>query len=293
LPTYAITGILVLPLLLAPAFHAQPLDWIQKPTLVNLGATFVVLSGDFVPLAALYFGILTTFLVGLWKQRSNWRRALEAWNYTYVLAGVVVPVVLAFTYSLVAKPLYTSPYFLVCVVPFTLLVAACIESLRRKWLRWALIGAAVVLAGIRLVGWYTGSHVLTAALTNNSESWGKTATYLAQQSSKNDAVLYYPSMDHDKVDYYLDKQKQTLEAQEVVLEPYFLTTGRQIHTLDVATLEALPATHKRVWLVLERVDGKEAARDTATIENFMKSHYKLQHIEHFDWLEINKYELAE
>ena len=291
LPIFAITGALVLPLFIAPSFHAQPLDWIPAPTLKNIAGTFVILAGDFVPLGALYLVFLAVLAAKIWPSLRKSVASPENWKYLYLVSWIIIPIVLALGYSIAIKPLYTSPYFFVCLVPFALLAAAGIQALRRPWLRRTAISLAIILAAVRLFGWYSGSYTITGALANNNESWGQTATYLTTHTTAGDAVLYSPSMERDKVDYYLTAQGQSLTATEITLKPYFLTTGRQVHTLDTGVLNTLPSSHHRVWIVIERVEGSEAIRDTDTIERFMKDHYRLAHVEHFDWLEVDEYEV--
>jgi hypothetical protein len=146
-----------------------------------------------------------------------------------------------------------------------------------------------LLAAVRLAGWYSGSHVLAAVISNNNEDWGKTATYLSAETKPGDAVLYYPSMERDKVDYYLGERGQDIAGVQMVSAPYFLTTGMR-QPLDKAMLAGLSDHYGRVWLVLQRVEGKEAVADTATIEDYLHQRYQLKQVKHLEWLEIDEYE---
>jgi hypothetical protein len=288
---FGLTGAAVLPLFLAPSFHAQPIDWIPTPGLKTLAGTFVVLADDFVPLAVLYAAVLAAYGVRLWRGRAMWAGdRLAAWKLGFVAAWIAVPVMLALTVSLVAKPMYTSPYFFVCVVPFTLLVAAGLLAVVRRP-RWRTMAYAVVamLAAVRLYGWYSGSPVLAGALANTTENWGQTAQYLADNVAAGDAVLYYPSMERDKVDYYLREQGGDPLRDEIVLSPYFLTTGTLVTHLDETTLTNLPSRYGRVWFVVQRVEGKSAAEDTTQIEGFLKAHYRLVSMEKRGFLEVYQY----
>jgi hypothetical protein len=291
LVAYGLTGLLVLPLFVAPSFHAQPIDWIPSPTLKTLAGTFVVLSDDFVPVAALYAGLLVAYAVKLWRGRAGWlRQRWESWKLGFVAMWIGVPIILALAVSLIAKPMYTSPYFFVCLVPFTALVAAAIIEVtqRRQW-RAVVLGAVAVLSLVRLYGWYSGSTVLAGALSNNTENWSQTAQYLDDHVRTGDAVLYYPSMERDKVDYYMNKAGGDTIHHEIVLSPYFLTTGQQMQ-LDEAALAAMPQRYRRVWFVVQRVQGKSAQADTAKIEAELKSNYRLVSEDKRGFLEVYQYE---
>jgi uncharacterized membrane protein len=91
LPAFAVTGLLALPLLLAPSFHAQPVSWIPAPEPRNLVGTFAVLSGDFLPGAAVCAGLLGWLAVSLWRRGVLRRWTPEAWNYAslgvWIVAG--------------------------------------------------------------------------------------------------------------------------------------------------------------------------------------------------------------
>lgn len=291
LVAFGITGLLVLPLFVAPSFHAQPIDWIPSPTLKTLAGTFVVLSDDFVPVAAVYALLLAAYAVKLWRGRAAWlSQRWQAWKLGFTTAWIIVPIGLALAVSLVAKPMYTSPYFFVCLVPFTALVAAAITEVisLRQW-RSVVLGTVAVLSLVRLYGWYSGSTVLAGALLNNTENWSQTAQYLNDNVRTGDAVLYYPSMERDKVDYYMNKADGGDLAHEIVLSPYFLTTGDQ-QRLDTAALGQIPRHYRRVWLVVQRVEGASAEADTAQIETVLKSNYRLESQETRGFLEVYQYE---
>jgi hypothetical protein len=289
LAAYVLMGLALVPLVVAPAYHAQPVAWIPVPGMRNLIGTFIILSNDFWPLAALYGGLLVVTVVGLWRRRVSLWPSVQTWPYALAGLMVAVPVVVSFAFSVLVKPLYISAYFFVCLVPFTMLVAACLVALRRPVARWALVGLVVALAGVRLGGWYTGSHALELVIPNNTEDWSKTAAYLSANAGSKDAVLFFPSMDRDKVNYYLGKGQPEIPG-EVILQPYFLTTGQVITTYDNAKLESLGQEHGRVWFVLERVTGKDTEAETAVIEHYLQAHYTMKQVERVEFLEIYLYE---
>jgi uncharacterized membrane protein len=289
LGVYALTGAALLPLVLAPAYHAQPVAWIPVPGVRNLIGTFIILANDFVPIAGLYGGLLVVTVARLWRQRVSWRPSARTWPYALAVLMVAVPVAVSFGFSVVVKPLYISAYFFVCLVPFTMLMAASLLAVRRPVARLALVSLVVVLAGVRLAGWYTGSHALELVIPNNTEDWSKAAAYLSAHAQSQDAVLFFPSMDRDKVNYYLDKGQPSLH-NEIILQPYFLTTGQAVRTYDNAKLESLGQQYQRVWFVLERVTGKDTAAETAVIERSLQAHYHVKQVERVEFLEIYEYE---
>jgi hypothetical protein len=168
-------------------------------------------------------------------------------------------------------------------------MAASLLAVRRPVARLALVSLVVVLAGVRLAGWYTGSHALELVIPNNTEDWSKAAAYLSAHAQSQDAVLFFPSMDRDKVNYYLDKGQPSLH-NEIILQPYFLTTGQAVRTYDNAKLESLGQQYQRVWFVLERVTGKDTAAETAVIERSLQAHYHVKQVERVEFLEIYEYE---
>lgn len=293
LPAFLMSGLMVLPLAMAPSFYVQPVSWIPVPDIRNLIGTFIVWAGDFWPMALICATVLGIYIWRWWRRGHMVDgRTAGHWKHGLVWVWVILPVVISFAFSVMVKPLYISAYFFVCLVPFVMLVALAITSLERVWLRNTVVTILVVLSLVRLVGWYGGSHTLELVIPNTTEEWDKTAAYLAAHTAPADAVLFFPPMELDKVTYYLHKQGGDILAHEVSLQPYFLTTGQLSRTYDNAKLLRLAEEHDRVWFVLERVTGKETDAETEIIEEYLKSNYSLIHIQYFEFLEIYQYERA-
>ena len=287
---FSLTGILLLPLALAPSMHSGQINWIAKPDIKNLIGTFLILADDFPPIAALYIGLFTLSFVTLWKKGYSWKNSTENWKYGFVSLWILFPVLASFFFSIFVKPIYISSYLFVCLVPFTLFVAFCLQTIQKNWLRNSLIVLIVILSFIRLFGWYTNSKTIGLVIRNYNEDWKGSARFLTIHEKSSDAVLFLPPSGEDKINFYVDQQKYHALSNEVTLEPTHIIAGSASYKLDHNKLSALPSHYAHVWYVLETVTDKRIDENNLIITRTLSRNYALKSVTKLEAITIYEYE---
>jgi len=250
LPFLAV-GILCLPLLLMPSFHSGQVDWIPHPSLLNIAATVVLLTGDFLPLL-----IINSFLfVYSFFQR---KKSTDAYGFT--CAWLLVPIFLAYVISFV-KPIYVSGYLKICLPAVVLLIASGIEKMEKRF-GYVMLACLVVLSCVRLYGWY-GENSLGWRIGNTNEQWREAALYVSQNSQASDGIIFYAYFTQEPFFYYF---KKPLHFIELSSRPYPIGGGK---ALDAP--KSISFTEPRIWL----------------IESFVKDQPNLETIHH----ELSQYSL--
>lgn len=186
-------AIAVIPLLLWVGYMLQAervaagLGWIRKPGPADLLLTLSAMTigtGDAIPLLAVpgLIAALAGLGAGLVYAARHYRAEPDLWYWFWLVVGTLA---LAFTVSLLVRPLYVDRYFVV-------ILPALIVLMLRGW-RWLagprrpyLAAAAVVLVCL------TGAAITLDALRagdHYKEDWRGVAEYVAADFQPGDGVL--------------------------------------------------------------------------------------------------------
>ncbi len=234
-------GLLWLPLVwFRPAASAHELDWLGRPNLASLSSVFraFFFSGR---LANGIVAGLCAWLVARWALRRATMSARQGWSLRLAVSWLVVPVVIAFGFSLVCKPAFFSRYLIGCVPAVALIVAVAIAQMRT----WAAVGTVLVLF----------AALITRDLRHgfgHGGPWREAAQYVRSHADAGDAILCYPSDTADALRYYL----QRMAAPRSLMPPVLARGPTDPEGGSVGTDPALGAAAqfgtegKRVWLVV-------------------------------------------
>lgn len=182
----------------------------------------------------------------LWRRARAgraWPRSDTAFERALVVSWLVTPVVLAVVASVLVTPMTVPRYFLVCLPPFVLLVAAFLGRLR------PFAVTAVLTAVVAVLGVLAGSRYVT----KQTEDWRSAANVVATGARQGDAVLFVAPFGRVPFEHYLLQHPAAVTAT-VPAYPA-LPWGRA----GIAPLETTPLPraavssaltgHDRVWLV--------------------------------------------
>lgn len=243
-------GMCLLPILLSPSFHSGQVDWIGKPTLVNLLGTAFILAGDFPPL---FFTYGMIFIISLKKLARNIRN----FEYHYLFLWLLVPICTAFLFSVFIKPIYLSVYLLTSLPPFLILSAALIENLSYSKLKAFFVTIILILSVFRLSFWYSQNTHYKWVFSNNDEEWRGAVNVLNTEAASEDAVVFYGYYNIAPYQYY--SQGSTPQIIEISKGPYSLGGGTKLPEPNYKLLSSFD--YKRVWLLLRKVDREILSRN--------------------------------
>ena len=211
--------------------------WIDPLSLKQVGGVLIELAGGspiFLVLLLVSGACATLFAF----------RERRSWQYAFVLAWLMVPLVVNFAVSLV-QPMFLSYYLIICVPALVLFGAAGIARIARPAVAGALVVLFVAIAAIRLVNYYRQTTV---------ENWRDATRYVLDAASPDDGIVFYPDHPRKPFDYYVLPAK--------IPGP--------------VNLQWQPLNYKqRIWLLIRKSD---AAARNSTIEQFqsrLREHYRL------------------
>lgn len=261
-----------LPLFSVPSAHGDQINWIAKPAIKNLIGTYIILSDDF-PFIAFIDGLLLFwYFISFWRKKAYQKSCAETENYTYLLVWLFVPIGSSFLFSVFIKPVYLSMYFIICLVPFSVLVSLALARIKTQWVLTSITALLIVLSLIRLFGWYSGNNNLTLVIPNNNEDWRSAAQFLASHVQSTDAVLFFPSNAETCIDFYYQKIPSSLAITKLDLQPNHLVTGYNL-PFNEKLLKRIPAQYSRIWYVSNQTTNPNNDYKRTLIENMLKTHY--------------------
>lgn len=281
--TYFGIFLLVVPILVSPAMRSGQIDWITNPGLFSLGSTFVLLTGDFLPLSALILFLLASviYLKGSQIFRNN--------RVRFILLSILFPILTSYIFSFLVKPIYNLQYFII-VLPFvSILIAYIITLINNRKLTTFILIVSITGFIFRLYYWYgslneTGLSLFT--LDNNYPDWKQVIEYLDHNSIDKDTVIIVPAYTHISFDYYKNKISRT-QIEQMTLQPNPLASG--VYTkLNIDQIKYLSQKTNRIWFI------KNPRGNTINYENIVVNHlnqnFKLVQNKDYYLINIKLYE---
>lgn len=278
---YLAVGVFLIPILLSPSFRSGQIDWIIKPTLTNLLGTVFVLTGDFPPLL-IVFGLIFVFIA------PHVMRNIKKFKYQILLLWLFTPIVTAFSFSLLIKPVYQSVYFLISLPPFLILAADGVNRFSKQSLKRILLITIVALSLLRLSLWYSQNTDYKWVFSNNDEDW-RLATYFIDDNARDyDAIIFYGY--YNKMPYEHYSQKNTPKVVEISEAPYSFGGGSELPKPNYEILTKLD--YERVWLLRREADRGLLNRDEqlAEIQTILDKNYSPKSVHQFPGLKLILYE---
>jgi len=285
------TLLLIMPFVLSPSIHSGQLNWISKPSIKSIIGTFIILSNDFPPIAAIYALLLSSYGIFLWRKSGRLKNTLQSWSYRFVFLWILFPITTAFIFSLLVKPMYSSMYFFICIIPFTLLIAVAIDTIQKPWLKKSILVFIIILSCIRLYGWYVGNKGLMVVIDNNHEDWDKVAVFLSTHTKRNDGIVYFPTFVQDNIAFYAQKQKVSLNtAQTITYQPFRLKAGTPFVLFNKENIIKMPERYSRIWYIHGDYLNPTIQYQRVLIENILYKHYILKEKDEFSALTVYRFE---
>ncbi len=225
--------------------------WIPRPTLNDVGATFVRFAGG----SSLFLtALITAAIVGVAR-----RDRLGGWSSTVIiLTWLLVPVTLAFAVSQV-RPMYQARYLIIVVPPLLLAAGAAVDRIRPP------IAAAVAALGLALLS-ATGLHSWYSS--NDQEDWRGAVSYVLATSRPHDRVVFAPPYVKTPFNYY-QRRSHRAPLDEIALQ-------------DVAE-------PNRVWLVVSPVHVLSFQPELEEARAALASGHRLESSKSFTQIEVELY----
>lgn len=271
------------PIFVSPAMRSGQIDWISKPGLFSLGSTFVLLTGDFLPISFLLLLLITAVIY------FNKIQTLKNSGIIFLLISILFPISVTFTFFVLFKPIYNLQY-LIIVLPSVLIFTAYIFTfIKNRWFIWTILVILFVSSIMRLYFWYasineSGFRLFT--LDNNYPEWKQAVKYLENNYKDKDKVIVIPAYTHISFDYYNNRASRA-QFEQITLQPNSLDTG-VYHTLDLNQLKTLPQNTKRVWFI-KNPRGNTIVYENAVL-SYLNQNYKLIKNKYFYQVSIGIYE---
>ncbi len=264
----------LIPMILAPSIHSNQISWFGKPALSSLVGTFVTLSGDFPPLAIMY-GLLLASLI---KVKRSWQEM-----YTWTL--LVFPILVSFVFSLLVKPIYQSVYFIICLVPFLLLVSFALTQMRNRTIFTVFVGLILFLSAFRLWGWYSG-NTISWVIKNYNEDWRNATKDVTSHFQNGDRVIFYGYFGKEPFSLY--GKEPTVEISSAAYDP---GGGSQLPEPNNKLISLF--TYPHVWVVINRNtgDGFNRSIQWQEVVSDLDKHYQLVRTDNFYKVSVEKFTL--
>jgi mannosyltransferase len=227
------------------------LAWVSEPSLKRFVGVFAALAGSRW-LLALYAPLcLSALLVTVrkWRTSSEYR---TTWYYALLVVWLISPVVIAFAVSMV-KPVFVPRYFIMCIPPLAVLVAAGLTRLQTN------VRVAVMLTAI--VGITTPT--LAAYYESDKEEWRAVTDHLIAHADSKDAVLFYTGTGFLAFQYYARRYPSGQSVPTVVFLPAAAESTDSAAALGTF-LETIASHHDRLWLILSHANRPGSQRSTVS-----------------------------
>lgn len=205
-------------------FNNGPTYWLFN--WIDVG-NFSLIYRRLVLLSIIFFGFL--FLIGIFYARQNPR------SLVLLLLIFSVPIGTQLLISL-KHSILTSQTLIWASMPYFVLIAMGITSIKNKRI---LTLALVLLLILNLASLYKYYNEF------EKERWDLAAEYVAQNSDKEDLLLFSSALGQIPFEYYFDKYDLMLEKHGLPKD----YSERKMALEDVPALENLLQNHKRIWLI--------------------------------------------
>ena len=290
------------PILLSPSIHSHQVDWIVKPTLINLVGTSFVFTGDYPPLLVIYsflFIILIPHLV----------ENLKDPKYKLILLWLITPVMTSFLISVLVKPIFQSVYFLTSLPPFVILSGLAINNISKKHIKYLMLSTIFVLSILRLSLWYRGDTRYKWVFRNNEDDYRQAVNFVNREANEGDVIAFYGYNNKLPYEFYSERNKLVYsernklvysqsnfglkkdipEVLEIATGSYRLGGGDYLPKPNLEMLSNLK--NERVWLLVKYSDRGFLDRDEQVLEIKMalKDIYQVERVYEFPGLQLVLY----
>lgn len=279
---YGLTGVLVVPLLLlmtrTDSLERVFIDQVDPDSFrwlfLNLTGGGGVPSREANLLLLAYFSVC--FLGAAWMLRAarDWNENRNTvWSYGLVLAWLSVPIIGAYSISLIRAPIFFPRYLLVALPALVTLAAIGITGLRVKILQVAAVIAVVVLAFQPLVSYYR-------AETKESEDWRSAAAFVAAADRPGDGIVFLSRYGRRPFEYYLQRTSTEPNLRPLypaeawgAYVPVLADQGSEWSTSPAA--DRLEGGYERVWVILLWGGFDIPTEDATALEAELARDYQL------------------
>ncbi len=270
------TGLLSLPLILATNTHQ--LDWVVQPRARDIGTFFMDLAGGAPSLLA--YSLLLLAALGFAVMRSpRSEPSHDTWRLAFLLTWLLVPLVIAFSFSFFVKPVFVGRYLIICLPPFVLLAAVGLSRLGHRWLFATALGIVLILSG------------LAVNTRNTQEDWKGATTFVLSEARPDDAVLFYAYFVRQPFEYYLRRLGKPSDFPKLLeLASNQQLVGERPPDPDWKLLERLPHEYTRVWLVLSHSESRGRAEQRYLIQRSLAREYAVAQKREFKGIRVLQYE---
>ncbi|MFQ5873746.1 MAG: glycosyltransferase family 39 protein [Dehalococcoidia bacterium] len=285
---YVATALLLLPLVLFQPFGSGQTGWIRQPEAKDIGRLFLALAGSRRNLLLVYAALCFAAWGSAVVRSLRFKQSLETWRYAFLTTWLLVPVAIAFSFSLLAKPLFVARYLIICLSPLVLLAAVGLSNITQRWLFTTTLAMLIILSGSGLSSWYTGYE---------KEDWRGATRFVLSEAQPGDAVFFYASSVRKPFEYYLDRfnaPSPFLSPMELASSPYAPGGGGQVSASHQRQLGHLPTEDTRVWLVLSHDSVLHGGRDVKSrlIQESLARKYTTVRERKFKGIRVLLYERA-
>ena len=268
----AIVAILAVPVLWM--IHIQPirhLDWVQKPSLLelyHLGVFLAAESGKAVGpvLLVLELMLLGVFLRALTTVRRQSRFEDEYWNYALVASTLFTPVIFTLVVSIV-RPVFFHRFLIICLPSWLLAIAVGVTAIRQVRTRTLAIAGVCVLSLVSTMISYTRVR----------EDWRGAANYLIDHATAQDRVLYYEGVGNFAAESYRDWLPGGASNRPTAVEVNASANAWQLQI----------AGARRVWLV--RYPANRSDDTARALEMELQSRYSAVETKQFRAVTVTEY----
>ncbi|MGA2697553.1 MAG: glycosyltransferase family 39 protein [Terriglobales bacterium] len=256
--TWKTISLLVSPILIFVATTgAGPLKWIPRPGLKDLWNFAVLITGHGGVILAITIGVLAT--LGAYPAMRK-KSTADDWPLQFLIVWLSFPILLVLFLS-IFRPLFLSRYFIFCLPPLLLLVAAGLGRIRPLW-QVPLLVLCLALSFRGTTAYYIHDF------DNERDDWRFASNYILQNAQPGDALLFHVPMGRMPYDYYVSlDETPLLPSAPQVLYPHH---GPRITFLDfvekpdyVRLSDALPQ-YRRVWVVISHAGTPSGLDRVAT-----------------------------
>ncbi len=246
----AISAVAVMIALMAPLVLFRPanlgqVDHLNRPDLGELYMMSLIFGSGKGQLliAAICLTVLFVAVLRAAPQRGDAGGGFSRrWSVGFLLALVLVPMLIAVSFSLLVKPMLIPKYLIGCLPAYVILIAAGAAQLRVRWATTVVVCmfGFLVINGLRH-GFSSGGQ------------WRDVASSLVARAQPADAVICYPFFALKPINHYLDRLPagaQRVTVRSIATGPYHPGGGARDPDPDMAEIRQLARDHDCVWIVV-------------------------------------------
>ncbi len=281
---------LLSPFLILPSVKNQLAEIV--PRYNDILSILTVLSGDLSILSLILVAIVLGNIFILFQKGHH----KELYPIIFLLTCITLPISISFVFSFFVKPIISQRYLIVCLVPFTLVLANSVLTLRSKKVFLSLFFLIMIFSCIRIFLW--SLHIDEfSKLDINNEPWRQTVSYsLSQGTSEKIAVLFYPYFLKIPYDYYLydtPHRPITIKTIEISSGSYLKNGAGTLPEPNILVLNSLSNRFDVVLFITENIQLRTGNRykEMQKIQNQLGKEYRLSSLVSFGQISVWRYDI--